>query len=142
MKVNAKQDKLNILQTSRRHFHRPNHQKIFFCRTDRQIQKKKKMALFEDADNFADIFRGGLPYYLLLALPILIICSANPVLASSEFTVQRMSQFDVNGVSYGEQLVHPESTTLAARKWSTRVYFQLVIEDEGVVVVVLLLVET
>lgn len=60
------------------------------------------MALFEDADNFADIFRGGLPYYLLLALPILIICSSNPVLASSEFTVQRMSQFDVNGVSYGE----------------------------------------
>lgn len=60
------------------------------------------MALFEEADNFADIFRGGLPYYLLLALPILIICSANPVLASSEFTVQRMSQFDVNGVSYGE----------------------------------------
>lgn len=57
--------------------------------------------MFEEADNFADIFRGGLPYYLLITLPILIICSSNPVLASSEFTVQRMSQFDVNGVSYG-----------------------------------------
>lgn len=61
------------------------------------------MALFEDADNFADIFRGGLPYYLLLTLPILIICSSNPVLASSEFSVQRMSQYDINGVSYGKQ---------------------------------------
>ncbi|XP_065370709.1 BOS complex subunit NCLN [Calliphora vicina] len=57
--------------------------------------------MFEDADNIADIFRGGLPYYMLLALPILIICSSNPVLASSEFSVQRMSQFDVNGVYYG-----------------------------------------
>lgn len=57
--------------------------------------------MFEDAENFADIFRGGLPY-LLIALPILLICSANPALASSEFSVQRMSQFDVNGVAYGE----------------------------------------
>lgn len=57
--------------------------------------------MFEDADNFADLFRGGLPYYLLITLPILIICSSNPVLASSEFAVQRMSQFDVHGVPYG-----------------------------------------
>ncbi|XP_037956726.1 nicalin-1 [Teleopsis dalmanni] len=57
--------------------------------------------MFEEADNFADIFRGGLPYYLLFALPILIICSSNPVIASSEFAVQRMSQYDINGVSYG-----------------------------------------
>lgn len=59
----------------------------------------KKM--FEDADNFADLFRGGLPYYLLITLPILIICSSNPVLAASEFGVQRMSQYDVHGVPYG-----------------------------------------
>lgn len=59
--------------------------------------------MFDDVDNFADLFRGGLPYYLLITLPILIICtSSNPVLASSEFNVQRMSQFDVHGVSYGE----------------------------------------
>ncbi|XP_046812510.1 nicalin-like [Lucilia cuprina] len=57
--------------------------------------------MFEDADNIADIFRGNLPYYMLLALPILIICSSNPVLASSEFSVQRMSQYDVNGVYFG-----------------------------------------
>lgn len=58
--------------------------------------------MFEEADHFADLFRGGLPYYVLITLPILIICSSNPVLASSEFSVQRMSQFDVHGLSYGE----------------------------------------
>lgn len=58
--------------------------------------------MFEDADNLADLFRGGLPYYILITLPILIICSSNPVLASSEFNVQRMSQYDLHGVPYGE----------------------------------------
>ncbi|XP_062554629.1 BOS complex subunit ncln [Armigeres subalbatus] len=57
--------------------------------------------MFEEADHFADLFRGGLPYYLLITLPILIICSSNPVLAASEFGVQRMSQFDVHGTPYG-----------------------------------------
>uniref|UniRef100_A0A182M8Z5 Nicalin n=1 Tax=Anopheles culicifacies TaxID=139723 RepID=A0A182M8Z5_9DIPT len=57
--------------------------------------------MFEEADNFADLFRGGLPYYLLITLPILIICSSNPVLAASEFGVQRMSQYDVHGAAYG-----------------------------------------
>lgn len=58
--------------------------------------------MFEDADNIADLFRGGLPYYVLITLPILIICSSNPVLASNEFSVQRMAQFDVHGISYGK----------------------------------------
>lgn len=58
--------------------------------------------MFEDADNFADLFRGGLPYYLLITLPILIIFSSTPVLASSEFNIQRMSQYDVHGVPYGK----------------------------------------
>ncbi|XP_058057973.1 BOS complex subunit ncln [Anopheles bellator] len=57
--------------------------------------------MFEEADNFADLFRGGLPYYLLITLPILIICSSNPVLAASEFSVQRMAQYDVHGAPYG-----------------------------------------
>lgn len=56
--------------------------------------------MFEDAD-LSDLFRGGIPYYLLIALPILIICSSNPVLASNEFSIQRMSQYDLHGVSYG-----------------------------------------
>lgn len=57
--------------------------------------------MFEDADNLADLFRGGLPFYILITLPILVICSSNPVLASSEFNVQRMSQYDLHGVPFG-----------------------------------------
>lgn len=57
--------------------------------------------MFEEADNFADVFRGSIFYYLFITLPILLLCFSNPVLASSEFAVQRMSQFDVNGVAYG-----------------------------------------
>lgn len=75
--------------------------------------------MFEEADNFADIFRGGLPYYLLITLPILIICSSNPVLASSEFAVQRMSQYDVHGISYGcrASAINLEAKSLYT--WST-----------------------
>lgn len=60
--------------------------------------------MFDEADNIADLFRGGLPYYLLITLPILIMISSNPVLASNEFYVQRMSQFDVNGQPFGINL--------------------------------------
>ncbi|EDV99453.1 nicalin-1 [Drosophila grimshawi] len=56
--------------------------------------------MLNDADNFADIFRGGLPYYLLITLPILIFCS--PCLAS-EFQVMSMIKFDVNGEHFGSR---------------------------------------
>lgn len=71
------------------------------CVCGRQRPDPQKI-MFEDADNFADFFRGGLPYYILFTLPILIICSSNPVLATSEFNVQRMAQYDVHGVPYGK----------------------------------------
>lgn len=58
--------------------------------------------MFEDADNFADIFRGGLPIYVLITIPLLLICSSNPVLASSEFNVQRMTQYDLHGNPLGK----------------------------------------
>lgn len=58
--------------------------------------------MFEDADHFVDLFRGGFGYYLLITLPIFVLCSSNPVLASSEFNVQRMSQYDLHGVPFGE----------------------------------------
>ncbi|XP_018800945.1 PREDICTED: nicalin-1 isoform X1 [Bactrocera latifrons] len=74
--------------------------------------------MFEEAENFADIFRGGLPY-LLIALPVLLICSANPVLASSEFSVQRMSQFDVNGVAYGCRASALSLEAKSLYTWST-----------------------
>ncbi|XP_054746820.1 BOS complex subunit NCLN isoform X2 [Anastrepha obliqua] len=74
--------------------------------------------MLDEAENFADIFRGGLPY-LLIALPILLICSANPVLASSEFSVQRMSQFDVNGVAYGCRASALSLEAKSLYTWST-----------------------
>uniref|UniRef100_U5EYI1 Nicalin n=1 Tax=Corethrella appendiculata TaxID=1370023 RepID=U5EYI1_9DIPT len=75
--------------------------------------------MFEEADNFADFFRGGLPYYLLITLPILIICSSNPVLASSEFGVQRMSQFDVHGAPYGCRASALNLEAKSLYTWST-----------------------
>ncbi|XP_072397376.1 BOS complex subunit NCLN [Diabrotica undecimpunctata] len=49
-----------------------------------------------------EIFKGYLPYYILIFLPIFIIVSpANPVLASSEFPVYRMPHYDLHGISHG-----------------------------------------
>ncbi|XP_053968165.1 BOS complex subunit NCLN isoform X1 [Anastrepha ludens] len=87
-------------------------------RTSSQQYSHKTVTMLDDAENFADIFRGGLPY-LLIALPILLICSANPVLASSEFSVQRMSQFDVNGVAYGCRASALSLEAKSLYTWST-----------------------
>uniref|UniRef100_A0A1L8E295 Nicalin n=1 Tax=Nyssomyia neivai TaxID=330878 RepID=A0A1L8E295_9DIPT len=75
--------------------------------------------MFEEADNFANIFSGGFPYCLLVTLPILIILSGNPVLASSEFSVQRMAQFDVQATPYGcrASVLNLEAKSLYT--WST-----------------------
>lgn len=57
---------------------------------------------FEEADGVAELFKGILPYYLLIVLPIFIIISpANPVAASHEFAVNRMQQYDLHGVPHG-----------------------------------------
>lgn len=59
----------------------------------------------DEADGFAEIFRGYLPYYLLVALPIFIIMSpVNPVAASHEFSVYRMQQYDLHTVPHGEYI--------------------------------------
>ncbi|KAL0820666.1 hypothetical protein ABMA28_006498 [Loxostege sticticalis] len=56
----------------------------------------------DEADGFAEIFKGYLPYYLLVALPIFIIMSpVNPVAASHEFSVYRMQQYDLHTVPHG-----------------------------------------
>lgn len=57
----------------------------------------------DEADGFVEIFRGYLPYYLLVALPIFIIMSpVNPVAASHEFSVYRMQQYDLHTVPHGK----------------------------------------
>lgn len=60
----------------------------------------------DEADGFAEIFKGYLPYYLLVALPIFIIMSpVNPVAASHEFSVYRMQQYDLHTVPHGKQML-------------------------------------
>ncbi|XP_022904622.1 BOS complex subunit NCLN [Onthophagus taurus] len=49
-----------------------------------------------------EIFKGYLPYYVLVFLPIFILVApASPVIASHEFPVYRMQHFDLHGVSHG-----------------------------------------
>ncbi|XP_032519451.2 BOS complex subunit ncln [Danaus plexippus] len=56
----------------------------------------------DQADGFAEIFKGYLPYYLLVVFPIFIIMSpVNPVAASHEFSVYRMQQYDLHNVPHG-----------------------------------------
>ncbi|XP_030379487.1 nicalin [Scaptodrosophila lebanonensis] len=73
--------------------------------------------MFDDADNFADIFRGGLPYCLLIALPILILCT--PAALASDLQVQRMAQFDINGVSLGCRASAISLEAKSLYTWST-----------------------
>lgn len=75
---------------------------------------------FEEADGFAELFKGSFPYYLLLVLPVFIIISpANPVVASHEFTVHRMQQYDIHGVAHGcrSSAVNLEARSLSG--WGT-----------------------
>lgn len=59
----------------------------------------------DEADGFAEIFKGYLPFYLLVALPIFIIMSpVKPVAASHEFSVYRMQQYDLHTVPHGKKL--------------------------------------
>ncbi|KAH8249737.1 hypothetical protein KR032_011947, partial [Drosophila birchii] len=69
-----------------------------------------------EADSFAEIFRGGLPHCLLIVLSMLLICS--PVMPS-EFEVISMSKFDLNGQHFGNRV---SSISLEARSlysWNT-----------------------
>lgn len=60
--------------------------------------------MFEDAEGFSELFKGYLPYYLLIALPIFIIISPTPVLSSHEFSAYRMHQYDLHGNTYGKSI--------------------------------------
>ncbi|EDW58178.1 BOS complex subunit ncln [Drosophila virilis] len=72
--------------------------------------------MFNEAVNLADIFRGGLPYCLLLTLPILIICSPGH---ASEFQVMSMIKFDVNGEYLGSRSSAISLEAKSLYTWST-----------------------
>ncbi|XP_059057938.1 BOS complex subunit ncln [Achroia grisella] len=74
----------------------------------------------DEADGFAEIFKGYLPYYLLVALPIFIIMSpVNPVAASHEFSVYRMQQYDLHTVSHGCRSASFNLEGRSLTSWST-----------------------
>ncbi|KAM3960338.1 BOS complex subunit ncln [Aphomia sociella] len=74
----------------------------------------------DEADGFAEIFRGYLPYYLLVALPIFIIMSpVNPVTASHEFSVYRMQQYDLHTIPHGCRSASFNLEGRSLTSWST-----------------------
>ncbi|XP_060805523.1 BOS complex subunit ncln [Amyelois transitella] len=74
----------------------------------------------DEADGFAEIFKGYLPYYLLVALPIFIIMSpVNPVAASHEFSVYRMQQYDLHTVPHGCRSASFNLEGRSLTSWST-----------------------
>ncbi|KAJ1530768.1 hypothetical protein ONE63_005621 [Megalurothrips usitatus] len=58
--------------------------------------------LLGNADEILDVLKAFVPYYLLFALPLMIIISpVNPVAAAQEFPAFRMQQYDLHGVPHG-----------------------------------------
>ncbi|KOB66768.1 putative Nicalin, partial [Operophtera brumata] len=74
----------------------------------------------DEADGFAEIFKGYLPFYLLVALPIFIIMSpVKPVAASHEFSVYRMQQYDLHTVPHGCRSASFNLEGRSLSSWST-----------------------
>ncbi|XP_004933463.1 BOS complex subunit NCLN [Bombyx mori] len=74
----------------------------------------------DEADGFAEIFKGYLPFYLFVALPIFIIMSpVNPVAASHEFSVYRMQQYDLHTVPHGCRSASFNLEGRSLTSWST-----------------------
>ncbi|XP_043641251.1 nicalin [Drosophila teissieri] len=69
-----------------------------------------------EADSFAEIFRGGLPHCLLIVFSMLLICS--PVMPS-EFEVISMSKYDLNGQHYGSRVSAISLEARSLYSWNT-----------------------
>jgi len=74
--------------------------------------------MLDGAEGFADFFRGTFPYYLLIIFPTLILFSPN-VVATNEFSVARMSQFDLYGNFYGCRASALNMEAKSLFTWST-----------------------
>ncbi|XP_076069366.1 BOS complex subunit NCLN [Oratosquilla oratoria] len=70
----------------------------------------------DPANELVEMLRNSVPYYLVVALPILIMISPMPVDAAAEFTVYRLQQYDIHGSPHGSRnsLVNVEARTLDA----------------------------
>lgn len=68
------------------------------------------------------MLRSSVPYYLVVALPLLILMSPVPVDAAAEFTVYRLQQYDLHGSPHGSRssLVNVEARSLDATSVARR----------------------
>lgn len=68
------------------------------------------------------MLRSSVPYYLVVALPLLILMSPVPVDAAAEFTVYRLQQYDLHGSPHGSRssLVNVEARSLDASSVARR----------------------
>ncbi|XP_017075743.1 nicalin [Drosophila eugracilis] len=69
-----------------------------------------------EADSFAEIFRGGFPHFLLIVFSMLLLCS--PVMPS-EFEVISMSKYDLNGQHYGSRVSAISLEARSLYSWNT-----------------------
>ncbi|KAK8734260.1 hypothetical protein OTU49_006093 [Cherax quadricarinatus] len=69
-----------------------------------------------------EMLRSSVPYYLVVALPLLILMSPVPVDAAAEFTVYRLQQYDLHGSPHGSRssLVNVEARSLDASSVARR----------------------
>ena len=63
---------------------------------------------FSEAGEIVEMFRNSFPLSFLFFVPIIILISpVSPVYAAQEFSVYRMQQFDLQGSSYGNNILNP-----------------------------------
>lgn len=58
-----------------------------------------------EPDDIAELFKGSVPYYLLIILSLFIIISPVPITGSHEFPVYRMHQYDLHSVPHGKYII-------------------------------------
>ncbi|XP_071104679.1 BOS complex subunit ncln-like [Haliotis cracherodii] len=78
---------------------------------------------FDEAGEVLEMFRSSFPLSFLFFVPILIILSpVSPANAAQEFSVFRMQQYDLQGVSYGSKnsLINMEARPIDAKMLTRR----------------------
>lgn len=54
-------------------------------------------------DEVEELFKGYVPYYILVFLPIfMLVSTATPASAAHEFPAYRMQHYDLHGVTFGK----------------------------------------
>lgn len=56
----------------------------------------------QDADGVFEFFRGALPFYVILFVPLFIVISPmTPVFGAQEFLIYRSHHYDLHGTPHG-----------------------------------------